>query len=140
MTVTCPMEAWRYECRRMSASERAIVRDAVQRYAAPTPHVCARAREAMLGMVTGVSELWVFSAHRDDRPVIGTYVLAQTGYSGKAAVPSGTGFRRAVLQWTQFALARVAIHEGAHLAGGDEAEAKAVEAHCVVDQYRTDDR
>ena len=133
-TGACPLEAWRGGCRRLADIERDRIRRALEAHVPSARLMCVRARTAMLRMLNTRSELWVFNAHVGDNAAIGTYVLAETAVSDHPPVSHGTGFRRIVLSWSGPELALVALHEGAHLAGGDEQAARDVEALCLLSQ------
>jgi hypothetical protein len=132
-TGQCPLRIWRGGCRRLDEAEKERVRAAVIAHVTHARVQCARASEAILGLLENErSELWTYNAHTGDRPLTGTYVLAQAAYAANASATPGIGFRYPVLTWPSPELARIVAHEAAHLMGGDEAVARDVETTCVI--------
>jgi hypothetical protein len=129
--LTCPVEDWRAKCRRVSSGEARSIMRAVLTHVTVRTEMCARTREAVLTWLWSRTEVWVFTTHAADNAVNGTYIGGQTMHFASER-PAGIGFREAVLAWSAPELARVAAHEGAHVAGYDEAAARNVETACIA--------
>ena len=91
---------------------------------------CQAARTVLLSWLEPGSQAWIFETHAADNGAAGAWILGQTAHiHGK---PAGFGLRAAVFTSADNrTLARVALHEGAHLAGADEAGAVAVDNLCA---------
>jgi hypothetical protein len=130
-TPPCPLNFWRGPCAYMNADQKAQIRRAVERHARVKAGHCEAAKQALFEWLDDGA--WVFETHASDDPVRGSYVAGQTARIRGTKLPTGFGLRAAVFgdKDTQM-LARIALHEGAHLAGEDEEGAVLVDSGCTM--------
>lgn len=129
--IRCPVAVWQGECTRMTAAQLARIREVVEVHVVAKHAKCRRTKETLIAWLAPERQSWVFPSHADDRPETGTYVLGQTGLRLDDRAPLGFGIRAAIMESSTYVLARIAMHEGAHLAGSQEWEAAWVETNCV---------
>ena len=128
----CPIELWRGPCGYMTTEQRNQVRVAVKtHFKSDDSALCLAARDAVMAWVEDGTQAWVFASHVRDRSADASLVLGQTAHlRGR---PAGFGIRHAVFSYADSrTLARVALHEGAHLSGADEADAREVDSLCTL--------
>jgi hypothetical protein len=116
----------------MTEKETQRIKRIVHAYAVRDVAECGKARAAVTRWVEERQEAWVFERHANDDRLVGNYVLAETAWFDAAQAPAGVGFRTAVLRADHLTIARVAIHEGAHLTGEGEETARRVEHRCLL--------
>ena len=124
----CPIGEWR-DCHVMPETVKERVRQALDNYTVETPR-CMAAKDAVMEWLA-LPVVWTYERHTGDDSHKG---LIQGGNTlrDKAGKPVGLGFHLRALRQPDRVLARIMLHEGAHIRWGrDEAMAQAVDRACV---------
>jgi hypothetical protein len=130
VALPCPVAGWRGPCGYMDAAQREQILAAVEAHNHGTLAHCAAARSALNLWLGEGEQAWVFAAHDEDDSATGRYLLGNTAHMNGR--PVGFGLRAAVFTAADArTMARVALHEGAHLAGADEDGARKVDSTCT---------
>lgn len=125
----CPIASWQGPCSRITDAQRTAMRRAVDRHVRVTRSECSTVVARLDEMFENHGEVWVFDSHvRDSRDdwLMGEAILF--GNDG------GVGFSAKVFRADTRMLARVAIHEIAHVVAGEPGEnyPRRIEALCII--------
>lgn len=128
---TCPAPDWQGECSLMPVSVRERLADVAGAYADLGEPKCVEALEAVREVLlapVGRHTVWQYGGTRKDAG--DTFVGAQTiRHAGAPNVHLGVS-ARTLAREAEF-VAAVMLHEGAHIAGANEARARYIERVCV---------
>jgi hypothetical protein len=127
----CPLPMMRGSCAQMTMGQKSQLREALQVYVLTDSSDCRRARDALQHWVAEFGPSWVFGSARSDNHEPGSFVLGMTAFYGETTIPAGVAFRKSLFAMEPVELARVALHEAAHMTGYQEADARALEARCI---------
>ncbi|CAN5759601.1 hypothetical protein BH23GEM3_BH23GEM3_00340 [soil metagenome] len=131
----CPLSDWAGPCAYMADTQKDLIRQAVLAHANVSAKRCRAAQAALFEWLGDGRQAWVFETHRSDDAALGAYVLGETAHYADGRAPAGFGLRAAVFSAADpRTLARIALHEGAHLAGADEAGAELVDSTCTSEE------
>jgi hypothetical protein len=128
--IPCPIPGWRGECARMDEEQRQRIRAAIAKHARLTLATCVAAHDLLLEWLDNpLTEVWTFEHHKRDTRT--TYLMGEA-VRDLAGQPQGFGLHAVAFRTVTRTLARVALHEAAHLAGEAEEGARRVERECLA--------
>jgi hypothetical protein len=129
----CPLASWVGPCAYLDNAQKQQILSALELHPVAATAVCTAARDALVLWLGDGRQAWMFAKHANDNAELGNYVLGETAHDNGTKQPSGFGLRAAVFQAADaLTLARVALHEGAHLAGENEAGATLEDNSCLA--------
>jgi hypothetical protein len=125
----CPIPDWNGHCAILDEEQRERIRTAVTAHARLTSPACQEVHALLREWLDRPhSQLWTYEHHQLDTRH--SYVMGQA-VRDLAGQPQGFGLRHEALGTMARMLARIALHEAAHLAGEAEAGARRIERQCV---------